>query len=139
MLPYIGASDVIPGSAHWTEHFSFHSSSSFVSKKQFSRFKENIQSEVSGLYVYQFTISYLCGDLVTCVHTLPFLVSSFWCLFQCLLPDSCQFFLRSLFSFIIFISVKSVPRDSSFLYYTKLISLVCTCPAEACMLLTDPY
>jgi len=51
MLPHIGASDVNPGSAHWTECTSFHSFSSFVTKKQFSGLKENVQNEVSILYV----------------------------------------------------------------------------------------
>lgn len=135
MLPYIGASDVIPGSAHWTECTSVHSSSSFVAKKQFSGLKENVQNEVSVLCVCVSPVLPICvvpghrGPLhsILCLFLSGLVLASF--------TDSCQLFVRSLLSLIqarcgwsvVFIAVKFIPRDCSFLYVIECHLPFCLC------------
>lgn len=124
MLPYIGASDVIPRSVHWTKCTSFHSSCSFVSKNQFSELKENVQSKVFVLFV-RFLLFLICvevsspGSFYSIFRLFLFVLVLVF--FARLLSTICQ---KSLIPVrcglsVIFILVKCIPRDCNFLYFTE--------------------
>lgn len=119
MLPYIGASDLIPGSAHWTECTSFCFSSFFLSKRQFSGLKGTVQNAGPILYVFVQCLMFVQSPHCPFSQPLPF-GACFGIFGQTPATSLSEVFdPGQIWPSVIFSSVQCIPWDCNALYFIE--------------------